>query len=502
MEETGPKNVADLMRILQQIRPVQLIVPTTPLTRQITQQSIVQQPITRPMIQQPVTRPVTQQHVMRTVLQKPITLPVIQQPTILPIVQQPPITQQPMIFPIIQQPPIMQQPTTLPIIQRSVTRSVIRQPTILSIVQQPVTRPVIQQPTILPIVQQPVTRPIVQQSVTRSVIQQPTILPIIQQFQKPTVIIPTQGITLQPITLPTIQPIQPIQQISTIQPITLPKIQHIQPIQQISIIQPTTLPTIQPIQPIQQQIIQQPITQLQVDPNIIRDINENIQYSPIKIYSPTREISVSDINKQTKLSDIIGVISQQTLTKIESPLLSPHKSPILGPIIIQQSQEDLPVETCCVCLEEEVSQQNLLKCKHAVCGTCLPQFTDPRCPECRLPFNGGVMTKDIIENIQKRKKSGQEEEERIERIRDVMMGRASLILNTQYNVDQFDAAEYTRQSLRDFNPGNFTNVHERLTPVNLVVNDVMDNYGYGINRENLRQSIDSAYTLLESDLFL
>ncbi len=231
----------------------------------------------------------------------------------------------------------------------------------------------------------------------------------------------------------------------------------------------------------------------------ITEVNE---YSPIKIYSPTREISVSDINKQTKLSDIIGVISQQTLTKIESHLLSPHKSPILGPIIIQQSQEDLPVETCCVCLEEEVSQQNLLKCKHAVCGTCLPQFTDPRCPECRLPFNGGVMTKDIIENIQKRKKSGQEEEERIERIRDVMMGRASLILNTQYNVDQFDAAEYTRQSLRDFNPGNFTNVHERLTPVNLVVNDVMDNYGYGINRENLRQSIDSAYTLLESDLFL
>ena len=58
---------------------------------------------------------------------------------------------------------------------------------------------------------------------------------------------------------------------------------------------------------------------------------------------------------------------------------------------------------CCVCLENQVAEKDLLVCRHPVCLTCISQLQDPICPMCRHPLEGRLVTNEILIAILQRK---------------------------------------------------------------------------------------------------
>lgn len=83
-----------------------------------------------------------------------------------------------------------------------------------------------------------------------------------------------------------------------------------------------------------------------------------------------------------------------------------------------------------------------------------------------------------------------------------MAMRATNILSQRFNVDPFNGIEYTRQSLRSYDPTDFISPNRRKLAVDLVIQDVIRNDQYGIDPSNLRRAIDLAYTITTRDMSL
>lgn len=229
----------------------------------------------------------------------------------------------------------------------------------------------------------------------------------------------------------------------------------------------------------------------EIDPNITKDIERNLIQSPIKVERDKFELPLVDIARQDRHIDTNVLFGDKPFTIKSST-----------PIIISKSPNQSPTTECCVCMDEQVSENGLLQCKHAVCATCITRLEAPECPVCRGKLIGGIITQDIAGQIGRRKRENIEHEARLERIRDEMSTRATIILNQNYFVDTFDGIEYTRQSLRDYDPLEFTTEKDRKKAVNLVVKEVIKKYKHGLNGESVYRAVDKAYTLTGSDLIL
>jgi hypothetical protein len=87
----------------------------------------------------------------------------------------------------------------------------------------------------------------------------------------------------------------------------------------------------------------------------------------------------------------------------------------------------------------QVIKQNLLECGHAICPEHLRQFRDPRCPICRKPLKGRLVTPDITRQVEARKKRQKE----LESLANQMVARA---IETN---PRFDTNEQARTRLYD-----------------------------------------------------
>jgi hypothetical protein len=58
----------------------------------------------------------------------------------------------------------------------------------------------------------------------------------------------------------------------------------------------------------------------------------------------------------------------------------------------QNGKQEEVLQDCCVCLETNVKEEDLLECKHSVCRDCVKQLRDPRCPMCRRDIKGKWIT--------------------------------------------------------------------------------------------------------------
>lgn len=88
--------------------------------------------------------------------------------------------------------------------------------------------------------------------------------------------------------------------------------------------------------------------------------------------------------------------------------------------------------SCCVCLEEHISESGLLACKHAVCSECVGQLQQPVCPICRAPLAGRFVSKEQVDAIQNRKDREAADQIRIENNRDELARQITLAWVTQY----------------------------------------------------------------------
>ena len=73
----------------------------------------------------------------------------------------------------------------------------------------------------------------------------------------------------------------------------------------------------------------------------------------------------------------------------------------------ESSKEEVKLHDCCVCLETNVNEDELLECKHSVCKSCVGQLRDPRCPMCRREIKAKWITgasKKRMTQLQKKDK--------------------------------------------------------------------------------------------------
>ncbi len=52
-------------------------------------------------------------------------------------------------------------------------------------------------------------------------------------------------------------------------------------------------------------------------------------------------------------------------------------------VVDSNVESDIPKLECCICLEENVVEEQKTECGHCVCNECLDKMTKPICPMCR-----------------------------------------------------------------------------------------------------------------------
>lgn len=110
-----------------------------------------------------------------------------------------------------------------------------------------------------------------------------------------------------------------------------------------------------------------------------------------------------------------------------SPMPSQQYAPIKATVYqaspnIQKLVKKTPVKTisapkptseqewpCCICLDENVAEKDLLVCRHSICLSCLSRLAQRRCPVCRQQLEGQLVTPAVISSIERRQQIQQEE---------------------------------------------------------------------------------------------
>ena len=82
------------------------------------------------------------------------------------------------------------------------------------------------------------------------------------------------------------------------------------------------------------------------------------------------------------------------MTQLPPVPSSPYVSPVVSPQVTP--------EQCCICYDAEIPSQDLLNCKHPVCGECIGQLQKAECPFCRTGLAGPLVTDAALANIYNR----------------------------------------------------------------------------------------------------
>jgi hypothetical protein len=85
------------------------------------------------------------------------------------------------------------------------------------------------------------------------------------------------------------------------------------------------------------------------------------------------------------------VISIKTTVPVEEP------EPVTEQVVVGPKHE------CCICLEENVPEQEKTECGHCVCSGCLDQMTKPVCPMCRSEIALSDKAQERIDTEKNRK---------------------------------------------------------------------------------------------------
>ena len=126
----------------------------------------------------------------------------------------------------------------------------------------------------------------------------------------------------------------------------------------------------------------------------ISQIRPGRQSPAVTIYSPrNNKVNIigsndpSEIDKLAEMADQSGSKEEEINIVIGSPPQSPAR--------------DLPTHECQICVDESVSEKDLLKCcNQAMCGTCIGRLGNLVCPFCRKPLEGvGAKVAEKIEQV-------------------------------------------------------------------------------------------------------
>ena len=66
-------------------------------------------------------------------------------------------------------------------------------------------------------------------------------------------------------------------------------------------------------------------------------------------------------------------------------------------------------EDCCICYDQKVEEDNWLKCGHCICGGCIKQLRNDKCPMCRSEIECKLVSKADKKRMLRRKRDDDEE---------------------------------------------------------------------------------------------
>ncbi len=74
---------------------------------------------------------------------------------------------------------------------------------------------------------------------------------------------------------------------------------------------------------------------------------------------------------------------------------------------MDRMDESRMLEECCVCGDETLT----LDCGHGLCGFCLDNLRNKKCPMCRSTLSGQLVTKKVLTKINKKIKEDRKKAE-------------------------------------------------------------------------------------------